>query len=147
MAFTIMVEPTFGAATAVRIGASVVGSVLTSSSSISSSNNQKSTKRSFETLPQFGFVQCLSEVHQNPPHMIYNSEERSAEMHQVPASCMYHAYEYLKHPDVKYMNHNQGHITIINQNSLRMESMPDPRIHREMMEKLGGVVPEKGCHA
>lgn len=138
-----MVEPTLGAAAAVRIGASVAGSVLSSGSS----NNQKSNKRFVETLPESDFIECLSEVHLQPPRLTYDIEEKSAEIHEVPSSCMYHAHKYLQHPDAEYMNQNQGYMTVIGLNSLRMEDMPDPILHKEMLEKLGHSALEGGCDA
>lgn len=140
--FAVLATPATGASTAVKIGASVAGSVLGHAGSDHKSNDHKSSKREEQALREPTFINCLRDAHRTPPTMTYNQDEKTVEMHEVPESCMHQVNAYHRHPDVEYMNQAQGKILSSGPNSLYMSNFThDEDFHSDLMKKFGEVAP------
>lgn len=131
VAFSSLIEPTLGAAAAVRVGASLVGSAIGGNKK----NNKREVESAAEKQLESNFATCLSTLHQNGPTMTYNAD-RSVDMGKLPESCMHEVEAYNNQTNIKELDATHGRIIIKGSDAIHMDQIPED-LHKLLEEKLG----------
>jgi hypothetical protein len=127
-AFVALIEPTFGAAVAARAGASLVGSA------VASSGNHKARDQIPNQQIQSGFSDCVSQLHQVPPTMVYNPDQ-SVVMGNLPPVCINEVYAWNNQSNIAQMEAMEGVTTVINSTAIHLDKLPS-----ELHQMLEGVL-------
>ena len=130
VAFATLIEPTLGAAAAARVGASLVGSALSSGG-----GKNKRADSAAEKQLESNFATCLSNLHQDLPTMTYNAD-RSVDMGNLPEPCMLEVEAYNNQTNIKELEATHGRIIIKGPSAIHMDKIPAD-LHTLLEEKLG----------
>jgi hypothetical protein len=130
IAFVGMIEPAFAVGTALRVGASLLGSAPSSNS-----NNKRADTPTSDSQLESHFATCLSTVHQSPPTMVYNAD-KSVDMGNLPSSCMHEVEAYNNQTNIEQMEATGGRIIVNGPSSVHMDKIPAD-MHAELEQKLG----------
>jgi hypothetical protein len=131
IAFAALIEPTLGMGVAVRAGASLVGSALTSGGSSHKRAEENAAAKQLDS----NFATCLSTIQTERPTMTYNAD-RSVDMGNLPESCMHEVEAYNNQTNIKDLDATHGRILVKSTNSIHMDQIPAD-LHALLEEKLG----------
>lgn len=130
VAVAALIEPTLGAFAAARVGASLVGSAISGSSS-----HHKRDENQGEKQLESNFATCLNNLHNNIPTMTYNAD-KSVDMGNLPPQCMDEVAAYNNQSNSDAFAATHGRIIIKGPAAIHIDQLPDD-LHTFLEQKLG----------